>query len=118
LEHGHKRKICHKAAGDLHAVHLICPSPDPGKGPWPVSTAGQLTATKEEEGTDLDRDLKHVTGFSAIRLQWQNTEVRLGRLAPSLSLAMYSMEVPTTDYTECWTCPLFDILLDKYFPAG
>jgi hypothetical protein len=24
----------------------------------------------------------------------------------------------TTEYTECWPCPLFDILLKKYFPAG
>jgi hypothetical protein len=24
----------------------------------------------------------------------------------------------TTEYTECWPCPLFDILLNKYFPAG
>ncbi len=23
-----------------------------------------------------------------------------------------------TEYTECWPCPLFDILLNKYFPAG
>jgi hypothetical protein len=26
-------------------------------------------------------------------------------------------ELPT-EYTECWPCPLFDILLNKYFPAG
>jgi hypothetical protein len=24
----------------------------------------------------------------------------------------------TTEYTECWPCPLFDISLNKYFPAG
>jgi hypothetical protein len=24
----------------------------------------------------------------------------------------------TTEYTECWPCPLFDILLNKYYPAG
>ncbi len=24
----------------------------------------------------------------------------------------------TTEYTECWPCPLFYILLNKYFPAG
>jgi hypothetical protein len=23
-----------------------------------------------------------------------------------------------TEYTECWPCPLFDILLNKYYPAG
>jgi hypothetical protein len=24
----------------------------------------------------------------------------------------------STEYTECWPCPLFDILLNKYIPAG
>jgi hypothetical protein len=24
----------------------------------------------------------------------------------------------TTEYTECWPCPLFDIVLNKYCPAG
>jgi hypothetical protein len=24
----------------------------------------------------------------------------------------------TTEYTECWPCPVFDIFLNKYFPAG
>jgi hypothetical protein len=24
----------------------------------------------------------------------------------------------TTEYTECWPCPLFDILFNKYNPAG
>ncbi len=24
----------------------------------------------------------------------------------------------TTEYTECWPCTIFDILLNKYFPAG
>jgi hypothetical protein len=27
-------------------------------------------------------------------------------------------EVVLTEYTECWPCPLFDIFLNKYFPAG
>jgi hypothetical protein len=26
--------------------------------------------------------------------------------------------VSTIEYTEHWPCPLFDILLKKYFPAG
>ncbi len=26
--------------------------------------------------------------------------------------------VSSTEYTEWWPCPLFDILLNKYFPAG
>ncbi len=30
----------------------------------------------------------------------------------SLSLCL------NTEYTECWPCPLFDILLNKYYPAG
>ncbi len=29
-----------------------------------------------------------------------------------------SRTVQTTEYTECWPCPLFNILLNKYFPAG
>jgi hypothetical protein len=24
----------------------------------------------------------------------------------------------STEYTECWPCPLFDILLNKFYPAG
>jgi hypothetical protein len=28
------------------------------------------------------------------------------------------VDVYTTEYTECWPCPLFDILLNKYYPAG
>ncbi len=28
-----------------------------------------------------------------------------------------AMDGPT-EYTECWPCPLFDILLNKYFPAA
>ncbi len=31
--------------------------------------------------------------------------------------AVYSI-IKSTEYTECWPCPLFDILLNKYFPAG
>jgi hypothetical protein len=30
----------------------------------------------------------------------------------------YTLDVGTTDYRECWPCPLFDILLNKYVPAG
>jgi hypothetical protein len=26
--------------------------------------------------------------------------------------------VLATEYTECWPCPLFDILHNKYFPGG
>jgi hypothetical protein len=26
--------------------------------------------------------------------------------------------LPTTEHTECWLSTLFDILLNKYFPAG
>jgi hypothetical protein len=35
-------------------------------------------------------------------------------------LYIYSAEpvVIETESTECWPCPLFDILLKKYFPAG
>ncbi len=28
------------------------------------------------------------------------------------------LQQTTTQYTECWPCPLFDILLNKYYPAG
>jgi hypothetical protein len=28
-----------------------------------------------------------------------------------------SITATTTEYTECWPCPLFDILFNKYFPA-
>jgi hypothetical protein len=30
----------------------------------------------------------------------------------------YTQDVGTTEYTECWPCTLFDILLNKYVPAG
>jgi hypothetical protein len=38
----------------------------------------------------------------------------------TLPLALYCtfLRVKLTEYTECWPCPLFDILLNKYFPAG
>jgi hypothetical protein len=26
--------------------------------------------------------------------------------------------VQATEYTECWPCPLFDILLKRYYSAG
>jgi hypothetical protein len=28
------------------------------------------------------------------------------------------LAVIATEYTECWPCTLFDIFLNKYFPAG
>jgi hypothetical protein len=31
---------------------------------------------------------------------------------------VYTLNAPNTEYTECWPCPLFDILLNKYYPAG
>ncbi len=30
----------------------------------------------------------------------------------------YPLEYPQSTQSDGWPCPLFDILLDKYFPAG
>jgi hypothetical protein len=53
---------------------------------------------------------KHCTYKKGARLGTENIS------ADSIRVQYWS-DVPT-EYTECWPCPLFDILLNKYFPAG
>jgi hypothetical protein len=31
---------------------------------------------------------------------------------------VHTFVVTYTEYTECWPCPLFDILLNEYFPLA
>jgi hypothetical protein len=41
------------------------------------------------------------------------------RLLYNIAYIVQCPQVATpTEYSECWPCPLFDILLNKYFPAG
>jgi hypothetical protein len=58
-----------------------------------VSTADQLITTTEEKEADVDGDFVHEADFSASSYQWNRTVARLGRLAPILRLAMYSMKM-------------------------
>ncbi len=50
-----------------------------------------VCTTTEEKEIDLDGDFIEVADFLATKKEWQSTESRLGRQAPSLSLAMYSV---------------------------
>jgi hypothetical protein len=34
------------------------------------------------------------------------------------TVQFYIVKTRNTEYTECWPCLLFYILLNKYFPAG
>jgi hypothetical protein len=36
----------------------------------------------------------------------------------NIVLLLYRIKVPSTGYKECWPCPLFNILLNQYYPAG
>jgi hypothetical protein len=62
-----------------------------------VSTADQLITTTEEKEADVDGDFVHEAEFFSFQLsvEYSRTVARLGRLAPILRLAMYSVLVPS-----------------------
>jgi hypothetical protein len=54
----------------------------------------------------------------AVLRRWIEEKKNSGLNPVPLSLVCRLLTTKSTEYTECWPCQLFDIFLNKYFPAG